>query len=195
MKIEHDFNQRTRAALSVRIRQTEKEKETLGLEPTCLWLEGTASTITLQLSEFKQIFLEQVSSTVEWLATVGAFESGRQPQLKRTLTFNTDIRCPLAPRNVQTLSELRSKVCPFPQKVWTLPLATWSRLCKLKIDHDYNQRTRSALSVRKRRKQMEKEMLGLEPTCLCMEGNALTVTLKLIEFKQIFVEQITSTVE
>ena len=90
MKIEHDFNQRTRAALSVRIRQTEKENETLGLEPTCLWLEGTAYTITLQLIEFKQIFLEQVSSTVEWLGNVGVFESGRQPQLKRTLRFNTE---------------------------------------------------------------------------------------------------------
>ena len=52
------------------------KKETLGLEPTCSNLEGNALTITLQLIEFEQIFLEQVSSTVEWLGTVGVDESG-----------------------------------------------------------------------------------------------------------------------
>ena len=42
---------------------------------------------------------------------------------------------------------------------------------------------------------MEKETPGLEQLFLCLEGNAFTLTLQLIEFKQIFVEQITSTVE
>ena len=37
---------------------------------------------------------------------------------------------------------------------------------------------------------MDKETLGLEPTSLSFEGNALTITLELIEFKQIFVDHI-----
>ena len=44
MKIEHNYNQRTRARLSVLIKQRQKKKEILGLEPTCLWLEGPCAT-------------------------------------------------------------------------------------------------------------------------------------------------------
>ena len=35
---------------------------------------------------------------------------------------------------------------------------------------------------------MNKGTLGLEPTSLCLDCNALTIKLELIEFKQIFVE-------
>ena len=102
---------------------------------------------------------------------------------KRTITFEPEIRCPVPWGNVQILSEFRFKVCPFPQKVWTLHWVTWSRICKMKNDHNYNQRTRARLSVLIKQRQNKKETLGLEPTCLWLEVPSATTILaaKLIQ--------------